>query len=109
MANATLPEPSTIAGRHLFYNQSGTSTRFDGNSLAINASDDNAIATDKTTYLWEDAGAATFANVYKAPTKPSEPTQPAEPGKPGISRPSPASRRSRSSSRRFRSRLPPMR
>jgi hypothetical protein len=63
VANATLPEPSTIAGRHLFYNQSGTSTRYDGNNLAINASDDNAIATDKTAYLWEDAGAATFANV----------------------------------------------
>ena len=57
----------------------------------------------------ETVDAATFANVYKAPTKPGEPTQPAEPGKPGISRPSPASRRSRSSSRRFGSRLPPMR
>lgn len=57
----------------------------------------------------ETVDAVTFANVYKAPTKPGEPTQPAEPGKPGISRPSPASRRSRSSSRRFRSRLPPMR
>lgn len=56
----------------------------------------------------ETVDAVTFANVYKAPTKPGEPTQPAEPGKPGISRPSPASRRSRSSSRRFRSRLPPM-
>ena len=55
--------PGTVVGRHLFYNQSGTSTRFDGNNLAINASDDNAIATDKTAYLWEDAGAATFANV----------------------------------------------
>lgn len=57
----------------------------------------------------ETVDAVTFANVYKAPTKPGEPTQPAESGKPGISRPSPASRRSRSSSRRFRSRLPPMR
>jgi hypothetical protein len=47
----------------LFYNQSGTSTRYDGNNLAINASDDSAIATDKTAYFWEDAGAATFANV----------------------------------------------
>ena len=37
--------------------------RYDGNNLAINALDDNAIATDKTAYLWEDAGAATFANV----------------------------------------------
>lgn len=57
----------------------------------------------------ETVDAVTCANMYKAPTKPGEPTQPAEPGKPGISRPSPASRRSRSSSRRFRSRLPPMR
>ena len=57
------PVYSTIAGRHLFYNQSGTSTRYDGNNLAINASDDLAIATDKTAYLWEDTGAATFANV----------------------------------------------
>ena len=55
--------PATIAGRRLFYNQSGTSTRYDGNNLAINASDDNAIATDKTAYLWQAAGAATFANV----------------------------------------------
>ena len=64
VANATLSEPeSSIAGRFLFYNESGTSTRYDGNNLAINASDDNAIASDKTAYLWEDAGAATFANV----------------------------------------------
>ena len=61
--NYTPQLTSTIAGRHLFYNQSGTSTRYDGNNLAINASDDAAIATDKTAYLWEDAGAATFANV----------------------------------------------
>src|SRR4029079_11754358 len=55
--------PNPIVGRQLFYNQSSTATRYDGNNLAINASDDNAIATDKTAYLWEDAGAATFANV----------------------------------------------
>ncbi len=54
---------STIVGRYLFYNQSGTSTRYDGNNLAINASDDNAIATDKTAYLWENPGLATFANI----------------------------------------------
>ena len=47
----------------MFYNQSGTSTRYDHNDLAINSFDDAAIATDKTAYLWEDAGAATFANV----------------------------------------------
>ena len=61
--NYTPQLTSTIAGRHLFYNQSGNSTRYDGNDLAINASDDLAIATDKTAYLWEDAGAATFVNV----------------------------------------------
>ena len=55
--------PNPIVGRHLFYNQSGTSTRYDHNDLAINSFDDAAIATDKTAYLWEDAGAATFANV----------------------------------------------
>jgi hypothetical protein len=56
-------EVSTVVARHLFYNQSGTSTRYDHNDLAINSLDDNAIATDKTAYLWEDPGAATFANV----------------------------------------------
>jgi hypothetical protein len=61
--NYTPQLTSTIAGRHLFYNQSGTASRYDGNNLAINASDDAAIATDKTAYFWEDAGAATFANV----------------------------------------------
>ncbi len=55
--------PSTVVGRYLFYNQSGTSTRYDHNDAAINSFDDAAIATDKTAYLWEDAGAATFANV----------------------------------------------
>jgi hypothetical protein len=57
------PEPSTVAGRFLFYNQSGTATRYDGNNLAINSLDDNAIATDKTAYTWESTVAATFANV----------------------------------------------
>ena len=57
-------EVSTVAGRRLFYNQSGGgATRYDHNDLAINSFDDNAIATDKTAYLWEDTGAATFANV----------------------------------------------
>ncbi len=54
---------SQIVGQFLFYNGSGTSTRYDHNDLAINSFDDLAIATDKTAYLWEDAGAATFANV----------------------------------------------
>jgi hypothetical protein len=48
----------------LFYNQSGTASplRYDGNDLAINSADDNAIATDKVAYRPGD-GAATFANV----------------------------------------------
>jgi len=54
---------TTITDRRLFYNQSGTATRYDRNNLAINSLDDAAIATDKTAYLWEGAGAATFANV----------------------------------------------
>jgi hypothetical protein len=57
---------SVVAGRHLFYNQSGTggaTVRYDGNDAAINSLDDNAIATDKVAYLPEDAGPATFANV----------------------------------------------
>jgi subtilisin family serine protease len=48
--------PGTIAGRHIFYNQSA----WDGNSAAANASDDNAIATDKSALL--PGGTATFAN-----------------------------------------------
>ena len=57
--------PGQVVGRHLFYNQSGTvaGPRYDGNNIAINSLDDNAIATDKTAYLWEDAAAATFANI----------------------------------------------
>lgn len=54
---------ATVMGRHLFYNQSGTATHYDHNDPAINSFDDLAIAADKTAYLWEDAGAATFANV----------------------------------------------
>ena len=79
-------------------------------TITVTATADNTLtAAVSDAKDGETGDAATFANVYKAPTKPGEPTQPAEPGKPGISRPSPASRRSRSSSRRFRSRLPPMR
>lgn len=79
-------------------------------TITVTATADNTL-TAAVSYAkdGETVDAATFTNVYKAPTKPGEPTQPAELGKPGISRPSPASRRSRSSSRRFRSRLPPMR
>lgn len=49
---------ATIAGIHLFYNQS----KYDGNNAAINAADDAAIATDKSPYL-AGSGATTFANV----------------------------------------------
>ncbi len=58
--------PSTVTGRKLFYNQSGTggaTVRYDGNNLAINSLDDNAIATDKVAYLPSAPGAATFANM----------------------------------------------
>ena len=57
--------PGQVVGRHLFYNQSGTVavSRYDGNNTAINSLDDNAIATDKTAYRWENPGAATFANI----------------------------------------------
>jgi glucose/arabinose dehydrogenase len=47
-----------VYARQLFYNQS----KYDGNSAAINAADDAAIATDKTALL-PGAGAATPANV----------------------------------------------
>ncbi|HXE55900.1 MAG TPA: CAP domain-containing protein, partial [Tepidisphaeraceae bacterium] len=39
--------PSYVAGRYVFYNDSA----FDGNNLATNAADDNAIATDKQALL----------------------------------------------------------
>ncbi|MGD9721697.1 MAG: beta strand repeat-containing protein [Pirellulales bacterium] len=47
-----------VANRRLFYNQSV----FDGNNASINASDDGAIAPDKTAYL-PGAGLAVFENV----------------------------------------------
>jgi hypothetical protein len=55
---------SSIVGRKLFYNQSGTASpsRYDGNNAAINSLDDRAIATDKVAYI-PGTGAATFANV----------------------------------------------
>jgi len=54
-----VPDSATaVVGRQIFYNDSF----FDGNDSAINASDDGAIATDKTAYLPGD-GLATFANI----------------------------------------------
>ena len=47
-----------VEARNLFYNQS----KYDGNSAAINAADDAAIATDKVALL-PAAGSSTFANV----------------------------------------------
>lgn len=47
-----------VADRQVFYNQSN----FDGNSAAINAADDLAIATDKSPYI-PGSGMATAANV----------------------------------------------
>ena len=47
---------ATIAGRHVFYNQS----KFDGNDAAANAADDAAIATDKVALL--PGGTSSFAN-----------------------------------------------
>jgi hypothetical protein len=53
------PTSSTVAGRHIFYNQSA----WDGNSAAIDAVNDNlAIATDKTAYL-PGAGVAVYGNI----------------------------------------------
>lgn len=56
----TIGSPSsTIAGRHIFYNQSV----WDGNSAAISAASDNAArATDKSAYL-PGAGLAVAANI----------------------------------------------
>jgi len=60
----TSPAASSIVGRKMFYNQSGTASplRYDGNNVAINANDDLAIATDKSAYL-PGSAASTFANV----------------------------------------------
>jgi hypothetical protein len=59
----TVAAQTQVVGRRLFYNQSGTASpaRYDGNSAALNAADDLAIATDKVAYL-PGSGAATFAN-----------------------------------------------
>jgi len=52
-----LPTPDvTVEGRHVFYNNSA----FDGENLLPNASDDEAIATDKTALL--PGNTATFDN-----------------------------------------------
>src|SRR5690606_30145877 len=52
------PVSSSIVGRHLFYNNSS----FDGNSPVLWATDDQAIATDKSAYV-AGAGLATFENI----------------------------------------------
>lgn len=52
------PTSSAVIGRRLFYNNS----KYDGNSPAIGAGDDAAIASNKSAYL-PGTGAATFANV----------------------------------------------
>ena len=52
----TLVQPATVAGQHIFYNNSA----WDGNDPAAGAADDTAIATDKSALLPGDA--ATFAN-----------------------------------------------
>jgi hypothetical protein len=54
-ADDVLP-PSTVAGRHLFYNQSF----FDGNNAAATAGDDAAIDTTKSALL--PGGTGSFAN-----------------------------------------------
>ncbi len=56
-----LTAASNVVGRNIFYNKSG----FDGTAatnLAVNVSDDAAIASDKVAYI-AGTGAATFANV----------------------------------------------
>jgi hypothetical protein len=54
----TRSSDSAVFGRRVFYNQS----KFDGNTTGISASDDLAIATDKSAYL-PGTGAATFSNI----------------------------------------------
>jgi PhoPQ-activated pathogenicity-related protein len=49
---------ASVLGRHIFYNGS----KYDGGSTAINASDDLAVATDKSAYL-AGSGSATFSNI----------------------------------------------
>ena len=49
---------ATVVGTHLFYDNS----YFDGNAAGVSASDDAAIATDKSAYL-PGSGAATFSSV----------------------------------------------
>jgi hypothetical protein len=54
----TVTAAATVVSRLLFYNQS----KYDGNDPSINASDDNAIASDKSAYL-AGSGPATFSNI----------------------------------------------
>ncbi|MGD9723368.1 MAG: hypothetical protein AB7O59_19100 [Pirellulales bacterium] len=58
VATTTLPESTSVVGRHVFYNRSA----FDGNDVSINSADDAAIAIDKTAYLPGD-GLAGFQNI----------------------------------------------
>jgi hypothetical protein len=55
---SVLLNASSVVGRHVFYNQS----KFDGNSAAIDAADNSAIAVDKTAYRLGD-GLAGFDNI----------------------------------------------
>jgi hypothetical protein len=55
------PATATIAGRHIFYNNSA----FDGNDRAASAADDVAIASEKTALL--PGGTASFANISSYP------------------------------------------
>jgi hypothetical protein len=50
------PDPASVVGRHVFYNDSS----FDGNGIAVSAADDDAVAPDKSALL--PGAAATFAN-----------------------------------------------
>lgn len=58
LSSSVLPPSFQLLGKRLFYNNS----KYDGNSTAINSTDDGAIATDKVALL-PGVGAATFANV----------------------------------------------
>ena len=50
---------ASVVGRYLFYNGS----HYDRGDSAISELDDDAIATDKSAYVYEDPNASTFANV----------------------------------------------
>ncbi len=54
----TRDAPTSVEGRHVFYNDS----TYDDDSTAINLTDDAAVATDKSAYL-PGSGPATFDNI----------------------------------------------